>query len=132
MKGFYPRSTMNVKQEEDRTQDLPPDTSSQLRRRRRKRRFSVPAGFAFYATTLLALSSFVLLFLRGGRFMGFAVGSCVLILITLIINERAGFSRPRRSRRSVRTAGRFTKLEVAFLFLLLMFGVFLNVFVWVT
>ena len=102
------------------------------RRSRRKRRLGIPAPIVFYATAGLAAMSFALVYMKGERFLGFSIGSCLLILAALIINERVGFSTSKRLRRSHEARDKFSKLEVAALFGLLMLGIFVSVVVWAT
>lgn len=100
------------------------------RRKRRRRRLAIPAPVVFYVTTGLAVVSFALAYVKGGGFVGFSAGSCLLILIVLIVNERVGFSTSRRLRRSHEARDKFTELEVVALFCLLMLGLFVSLAVW--
>ncbi len=75
---------------------------------------------------------FALVYVKGDQFLGFSIGSCLLILATLIINERFGFSQSRRARRSYEARNKFNGLEVAALFGLLMLGIFVSVLAWAT
>ncbi len=102
------------------------------RRRRHKRRLAIPAPVVFYATAGLAAMCFALVYVKGERFLGFSIGSCLLILATLIINERVGFSQSKRARRSYEARNKFNGLEVAALFGLLMLGIFVSVLAWAT
>ena len=102
------------------------------RRRRRKRRLAIPAPVVFYATAGLAAMCFALVYVKGERFLGFSIGSCLLILATLIINERFGFSQSKRLRRSHEARNKFSDLEVATLFGLLMLGIFVSLLAWAT
>ena len=100
------------------------------RRRRRKRRLAIPAPLVFYATAGLAAMCFALVYVKGDRFLDFSIGSCLLILVTLIINERVGFSKSKRARRSYEARNKFTDLEITLLFGLLMLGIFVSVLAW--
>ena len=102
------------------------------RRRRRKRRLTIPAPVVFYATAGLAAMCFALVYVKGDPFLGFSIGSCLLILATLIINDRVGFSLSKRARRSYEARNKFNGLEVATLFSLLMLGIYVSVLVWAT
>ncbi len=102
------------------------------RRSRRKRRLGIPAPIVFYATAGLAAMSFALVYMKGERFLGFSIGSCLLILAALIINERVGFTTSKLLRRSHQAREKFNDLEVAALFGLLMFGIFASVVAWAT
>ncbi len=102
------------------------------RRSRRKRRLGIPAPIVFYATAGLAAMSFALVYMKGERFLGFSIGSCLLILAMLILNERVGFSTSKRLRRSHEARDKFSKVEVAALFGLLMLGIFVSVVAWAT
>ncbi len=102
------------------------------RRPRRKRRLALPVPLVFYATAGLAAMSFALVYVKGDQFLGFSIGSCLLILATLILNERYGFSTSKRMRRSHEARNKFSELEVATLFGLLMFGIFVSVVAWAT
>lgn len=106
-----------------------PGSSSHGRRkrRRRKRRLGVPAPVVFYVVAVLATMSTGLVYLRGRVFVGFTVVSSLLILAALLINERTGFYRSRRARRPSEARDKFTMLEVAVLFALLLFGIYLTV-----
>lgn len=86
----------------------------------------------FYATAGLAAMSFALVYIKGEQFLGFSIGSCLLILATLIINERYGFSVSKRLRRSHEAQNKFSEWEVAALFGLLMLGIFVSVVAWAT
>ena len=108
-----------------------PGSSSRRRRkrRRRKRRLGVPAPVVFYTVGVLATMSIGLLYLRGGvLFLGFSVVSSLFILAVLLINEQTGFYRSRRARRHTESRDKFTMLEVAVLFALLLLGIYLTVF----
>lgn len=113
-----------------------PASGSKRRRikgkRRRRRRLAIPAPIVFYATVALALMSFVLVYVKGDRFLGFSIGSCLLILATLILNDRIGFAISRRLRRSYEARDKFNELEIAALFVLLMLGIFVSVVAWAT
>ncbi len=102
------------------------------RRSRRKRRLGIPAPLVFYATAGLAAMSIALVYLKGERFLVFSIGSCLLILATLIINERYSFSSSKRLRRSHEARDKFNVLEVSALFCLLMFGIFVSIVAWAT
>ena len=119
--------------------DVPPASGSKRRhaggkrrRARRRRRPGIPAPLVFYATAGVAAVSVALVYLKGERFLGFSIGSCLLILVMLILNERYGFSRSRRLRRSHEARDKFNELEVAALFGLLMLGIFVSVVAWAT
>ncbi len=86
----------------------------------------------FYATAGLAAMCFALVYVKGERFLGFSIGSCLLILVTLIINDRGGFSKSKRARRSYEARNKFTDLEITLLFGLLMLGIFVSVLAWAT
>ncbi len=105
---------------------------SKRRRSRRRRRLEIPSPLVFYATAGLAAMSIALVYVKGERFLGFSIGSCLLIFATLIINERYGFSTSQRLRRSHEARNKFSELEVAALFGLLMLGIFVSVVVWAT
>ncbi len=107
-----------------------PGSSSRRRRKRRRRkpRVGVPAPVVFYVVGVLATMSVGLLYLRGGvLFLGFSVVSSLLIMAVLLINEQTGFYRSRRVRRHNESRDKFTMLEVAVLFVLLLLGIFLTV-----
>ncbi len=105
---------------------------SKRRRSRRRRRLEIPAPLVFYATAGLAAMSFALVYVKGEQFLGFSIGSCLLILATLILNERYGFSTSKRMRRSHEARNKFSELEVATLFGLLMLGIYVSVVAWAT
>ena len=129
---------MSAMQEVDIRKATPPSEIRPGRRRKRrrkksvKRRLSIPAPLVFYATATLAALSTAVVYLWGDRFLGFSLGACLLIIITLLVNERAGFSRSRQVRRSHEARDKFTILEVAVLFVLLLGCIFISVLVWVT
>ena len=102
------------------------------RRKRRKRRLAIPAPVVFYATAGFASMCFALTYVKGDQFLGFSIGSCLLILVMLIVNERFGFSQSKRARRSYEAREKFNGLEVAALFSLLMLGIFVSMLVWAT
>ena len=102
------------------------------RRPRRKRGLKIPAPMVFYATAGLAAMSSALVYLKGEQFLGFSIGSCLLILATLLLNERFGFSTSKRLRRSHEARNKFNELEIAALFVLLMLGIFVSVVAWAT
>ena len=97
------------------------------RRRRKKRKFGVPAPIVFYTVGVLATASAGLMYVRGGMFVVFSVVSSLLILLALLINERGGFYRTRRARRPSEARDKFTMLEVAVLFALLLLGIYQTV-----
>jgi hypothetical protein len=107
-------------------------TRRKRRRRRRRRRLVIPAPVAFYGTAGLSAVSFALAYVKGNGFIGCSVGSCLLILTVLIINERVGFAASRRLRRSHEARGKFSELEVVALFGLLMLGLFVSLYAWAT
>ncbi len=107
-------------------------TRSKRRRSRRKRRLGIPAPLVFYATAGLAAMSIALVYVKGEQFLGFSIGSCLLILATLIINERYGFSTSKRLRRSHEARNKLSDLEVATLFGLLMLGIYVSIVAWAT
>ena len=92
----------------------------------------MPAPVVFYSVAALATLSAGLVYLLGSRFLAFSVGSSLLLLAALIINERTGFYRSRRARRPNEGRDKMTMLEVAVLFALLLLNIFLTVFVWAT
>ncbi len=102
------------------------------RRSRRKRRLGIPAPLVYYTTAGLAAMSFALVYVKGERFLGFSIGSCLLILAMLIMNERFGFSISKQLRRSHEARDKFSVFEVATLFGLLMFGIYVSVVAWAT
>ncbi len=102
------------------------------RRPRRKRRLRIPAPIVFYGAAGLAAMSSALVYVKGERFIGFSIGSCLLILAMLILNERYGFSTSKRVRRSYEARNKFSEWEIAALFGLLMLGIFVSVVAWAT
>ncbi|HMB90247.1 MAG TPA: hypothetical protein VKP65_05325, partial [Rhodothermales bacterium] len=105
----------------DREQPEPP---KKKRRRRRKKRLAIPAGLVFYTTAILALASSGIVYLEGHDFLAFSASVCILIIMVLFINERGGFTRSRRMRRSDETRVSFNDTEILILFILLMIGIF--------
>ena len=101
-------------------------------RSKRRRRLAIPAPLVFYATAALASMSFALVYLKGARFLGFSIGSCLLIFTTLVLNERFGFTTSKRLRRSYEARNKFNELEIVALFSLLMLGIFVSVVAWAT
>lgn len=76
--------------------------------------------------------SFALVYLRGERYLGFSIGSCLLIVTTLVLNERFGFTTSNRLRRSYEARNKFNEVEVMTLFGLLMLGIYVSVVAWAT
>ena len=68
-----------------------------------------------------------LVYQLGERFLAFSIAACVLLVIGLLLNERTGFYRSRRARRPSDARDKFTMLEVAVLFALLLLNVFVTV-----
>lgn len=97
------------------------------KKRRRKKRLAIPAGLVFYTTAVLALASSGIVYLEGHNFLAFSAGVCILIAVVLFINERGGFTRSRRMRRSDETRVSFNDTEILILFILLMIGIFVSV-----
>ena len=97
------------------------------RRRRRTRGLGVPAPVVFYSVGAVAAVGAGLTYMRGGLFVIFSVIAALLILAALLINERAGFYQSRRARRPSEARDKFTMLEVAVLFVLLLLSIFLTV-----
>ena len=100
---------------------------SKKKRRKRKKRLAIPAGLVFYTTAILALASSGIVYLEGHDFLAFSAGVCILIAIVLFINERGGFTRSKRMRRSGETRVAFNDTEILILFILLMIGIFVSV-----
>ena len=88
----------------------------------------MPAVVVFYAVGALGAMSAGLVYLMGERFSAFSVGSCVLLLAVLIINERTGFYRSRRARRPNEPRDKMNMLEAGLLFVLLLLNIYLTVF----
>ena len=107
----------------DRDQPEPP----KKKRRRRKKRLAIPAGLVFYTTVILALAGNGIVYLKGHGFLTFSVSACILIVIVLLINERGGFTRSRRMRRSDESRVSFNDTEILTLFILLMIGIFVSI-----
>ncbi len=105
----------------------PPRRRHRRRRRRKKRRLGVPAPVVFYSVAVLATMSAGLMYVRGGMFIIFSVISSLLILAALLINEHGGFYQSRRARRPSEARDKFTMLEVAILFALLLLGIYQTV-----
>ena len=109
-----------------------PETEAPPRRRRRKRnRFTVPAWLVFAVSAVLGLAGGALVYLRGDLFLGLSLAAAVWLLAVLLIDERTGFTRSRRLRRSGEVRVNFTKLEVAVLFALLLLNAFLSLRAWI-
>ena len=109
----------------------PEGEAPKRRRRRKRRRFTVPAWIVFGVSAALGLGAAGLVYLRGGLFLVLSVVAFLWLLVVLIIDERAGFTRSRRLRRSGEVRVNFTKLEVAVLFALLLLNVFLGLRAWI-
>jgi amino acid permease len=97
------------------------------KRRRRKKRLAIPAGLVFYTTATLALISSAIVYLEGHNFLAYSASVCILITIVLFVNERGGFTRSKRMRRTGETRVSFNDTEILILFILLMIGIFVSV-----
>ena len=90
----------------------------------------MPAWLVFYATGGLGLAGAGLVYLRGTTFLPLSLGASLLILLALVINDRSGFTRSKRLRRSGEARVKLEDWEVAVLFVLLLLNVFLSVQAW--
>lgn len=102
------------------------------RKRRRKRPKGIPAPIVFYTTGTLSLMSSTLVYLRGGWLLLFSIATSLLLLAALLINERVGFSGTHRARRASEARDKFTMLETAVLFVLLLLGIYVSIVSWMT
>ncbi len=62
----------------------------------------------------------------------FSIATSLLLLAVLLINDRIGFSGTRRARRASEARDKFTMLESAVLFTLLLLGTYLTITAWAT
>lgn len=100
------------------------------RRRKKKHRLSIPAWLVFYVTAGLGAAGAGLAYLRGEAYLPFAIAGCLLIGLTLVIDERMGFTRSKQLRRSGERRVNFTKVEIMILFVLLLLNIYVSIHVW--
>ncbi|MDX1546229.1 MAG: hypothetical protein R3247_04540 [Rhodothermales bacterium] len=91
----------------------------------------MPAWLVFGVSTLLSAGAAGLVYLRGAPYLPLSILAVVLLLAVLILDERGGFTRSRRMRRSGEVRVTFTQAEVAVLFVLLLLCTFVSLQAWV-
>lgn len=69
-------------------------------------------------------------YLLGRAYLPFAIAGCLFTGLVLIIDERMGFSRSKRLRRTGERRVNLTKAETFILFVLLLLGIYVCIHVW--
>lgn len=97
---------------------------SERHRRTKKPTVRLPKWFAFYVVAAFSTVSALLTYARGPSFVAVAGVACVLVVITLVANDKRGLNRWRADKRTRSRKTKLAQWEVLGLVVLLILNIF--------